>query len=57
MMKATTNHYAWAVITTKQRTMAAVATGVGRIKSLHSGALDRRMQFCTRAREIRQGGV
>lgn len=56
-MKATTNHYALAVTTTKRHTMAAVATGVGRSESWGLGELDRRMQFCTRAREIRQGGV
>ncbi len=55
-MKATTNHYALAVTTTKQHTMAADKPGVGRSESLGLGGLDRRWKFCTRAREISQGG-
>ena len=55
-MKATTNHYAGAVTITKQRTMAAAEPGVGRSESWGLGALDRVGQFCTRTREIRQGG-
>ncbi len=56
-MKATTNQYAPAVTTTKQHTMAAaIATGVGWSESLGLGGLDRRGEFCTRTREISQGG-
>ncbi len=58
-MKATTNHYAGAVITIRQHTMAAVAAtqGVGRSKSLGLGELDRLGEFCMRTREISQGGI
>ena len=53
-MKETTNHYVARATTTRRPMMAVV--GVGRSKSLDLGGLDRRGQFCTRAREIRQGG-
>lgn len=54
-MKPTTNHYAHRATTTRQHTMAAV--GVGGIKSLGLGGIDRRGQSCAFTREIRQGGV
>jgi len=56
-MKATTNHYVARATTTRLHTMAVVnEAGVGRSKSLGISHIDRRGQFCTRAREIRQGG-
>jgi len=54
MMKQTTNHYALHATITRLLTMAVA--GVGRSESLGLGGRDRRGQFCTRTREIRQGG-
>jgi hypothetical protein len=53
-MKPTTNHYAHRATTIRQHTMAAV--GVGGLKSLGLGGIDRRGQSCALTREIRQGG-